>query len=152
MHVRRELPCSAAAHRLRILGRALVVPAVLAASGCSAGVTPTPLAPTGVSSATTAAAGVATAYVLSGTVIEKDGGPIEGARVAAVATEPNDPDSSSTDITDEAGFFALSGLNRYVSITAEAPGYEPAHIDAIDVARTPVATVALVRKLPDSAP
>ncbi len=151
MHVPGGLSRSTAAHRLRTLGRALVVPAVLAAWGCSAGVTPSPLAPTGVASATTAAAGVASAYVLRGTVIEKDGGPVEGARVAAVATDPNDPDSSSSDITNEAGFFALSGLSRHVSVTAEAPGYEPAHIDAIDVARTPVATVALVRKPPASA-
>ncbi len=125
--------------------RAAVVLAVLAASACGGEDAVDPLSPSFVSPAPTAPD--ATVYVLRGTVSEKDGGPIEGARVAAGATDPSDRDSSSTDITDGTGFYALSGLNRTVTLTIEAPGYEPAQIATIDVATSPVANFVLTRTL-----
>lgn len=89
----------------------------------------------------------ATVYVLRGTVSDTDGEPVEGARVAAAAAGPDDRDSSSTDITDGTGFYALSGLNRTVTVAIEAPGFEPAQVATIDVATSPVANFVLVRKI-----
>lgn len=125
--------------------RAAVVLAVVGAPACGVEDAGDPLSPSFVSPAPTAPD--ATVYVLRGTVSEKDAGPIEGARVAAGATDPSDRDSTSTDITDGTGFYALSGLNRTVTVTVEAPGYEPVQIATIDVATSPVADFVLTRTL-----